>query len=190
MRLRFHLPVAAAAIALMLASACSGPESFYFGITETHSAPNGASIKFSANQPIISIEVRNVSGTILYLQPLAGIEAGEIFLPDFDQSEEIRLVAFSASGLSAQVHLDVPAPTLGSASLRPLIASASGREIIVPPGTGTSLLLSLEGVQGKEFSFTAEISAEKPVLVSAPTSQASHAYRSLWLEVDLLLRKL
>ena len=31
---------------------------------------------------------------------------------------------------------------------------------------------------------------QEPVLVSAPTSQASHAYRSLWLEVDLLLRKL
>ncbi len=29
----------------------------------------------------------------------------------------------------------------------------------------------------------------KPVLISAPTSPASHAYRSLWLEMDLILRK-
>lgn len=29
-----------------------------------------------------------------------------------------------------------------------------------------------------------------PVLVSAPTSPASHAYRALWLEVDLIIRKM
>ncbi len=30
----------------------------------------------------------------------------------------------------------------------------------------------------------------EPVLVSAPSSPASHAYRALWLEIDLILRKM